>query len=107
MEKEENMKEKGKGILYLMGRQPGIRPNYPLTPRGPLTSTARLHSLPHGARLSVALPPRWCPSFRFAGRWDPSASHYSRFFLTLAPPLARGPIRQVRPQRLPELHAGA
>jgi hypothetical protein len=55
MEKEENIKEKGKGILYLMGRQPGIRPNYPLTPRGPLTSTARLHSLPLGARLSVAL----------------------------------------------------
>ena len=27
--------------------------------------------------------------------------------LTLAPPLDRGPIRQDRPQRLPELHAGA
>ena len=27
--------------------------------------------------------------------------------LALAPPLNRGPIRQDRPQRLPELHAGA
>jgi hypothetical protein len=41
-----------------MGRQPGIRPNYPSTPRGPrsLQPRARLTSLPHGPRMPAPVP---------------------------------------------------
>jgi hypothetical protein len=44
MEKGENkrkIKEKGKGILYLMGRQPGIRPNLTMDNARPTSLTAR------------------------------------------------------------------
>jgi hypothetical protein len=109
MEKEENIKEKGKGILYLMGRQPGIRPNHPLTPCGPLTSTARLHSLPHGARLSVAHPRARVRNLcRCAAGPTVQSPNRARFFRSLARGAALSASHLNRTQlRLPRAHLSA